>query len=106
MTARELVEEIEARGGRLALNGEKINYVIPEDADAGDLIERLRELKPQVIEVLRRRAGLPWFGYHNNQPFVCAKCGTAFDTRAGFAKHQVYQCSTDSAKQWGLTTSV
>jgi hypothetical protein len=105
MTPDELIEEIEAVGGRLALNGDKISYVFPDGAVVGDLIERLREMKPDVIEILRRRAGLPWPGYHGGQPFVC-RCGVVFDTSAGYAQHQVYDCKAESGGPgWALPTS-
>ena len=35
---------------------------------------------------------LPWPGYNGGKQFVCEKCGTRFDTSAGFAKHSVYSC--------------
>lgn len=98
MSPDELVDEIEAAGGRLALNGDKISYTFPDDATAAELIERLREMKPEVIEILRQRAALPWPGYHGHQPFVCGKCGTCFDTSVGYAHHVVHVCGWDGLK--------
>ena len=99
MTAEELIEEVEAAGGRLALNGDKISYAFPDDEAAAGLVDQLREMKPDVIEILRRRAAsMPWPGYHGGQPFVCAKCGMRFDTSAGYAKHIVHVCGWDGTK--------
>ena len=98
MSADELIKTIEAAGGRLSVSGEKIRYSLPEDAL--HLIDHLREQKPAVIEILKRRtASLPWPGYNGDQPFVCLKCGLHFDTGAGIAKHQVYGCATPTAPQ-------
>ncbi len=105
MTADELIEEVEAAGGRLALNGDKISYVFPEDEAAADLVDQLREMKPDVIEILRlRAASLPWRGYHGGQPFVCGKCGLRFDTSAGYAQHVVHVCGW-SGDKWSLASS-
>lgn len=34
----------------------------------------------------------PWPGYNGGNQFVCERCGTHFDTSAGFAKHQAIGC--------------
>jgi hypothetical protein len=89
LNARDLIEAIEAVGGRLALNGEKIRYAIPEEA--GDLIEHLRKQKPAVVEILRQRTeSVPWPGYNGGQQFVCHECKLHFDTSAGISKHSVH----------------
>lgn len=100
MRADELVKAIEAVGGRLVLNGENIQIAIPEDTDAGDLIDQLREQKPEVVQLLRQRSGIPWPGYHNNQPFVCKRCGLHFDTSSGHAKHIVYVHDFKFGDKW------
>jgi hypothetical protein len=89
LKARDLIEAIEAVGGRLALNGEKIRYAIPEEAE--ELIEHLREQKPAIVEILRQRTdSVPWPGYNGGQQFVCQDCKLHFDTSAGISKHSVH----------------
>jgi hypothetical protein len=43
---------------------------------------------------------LPWRGpgYHGGKQFVCKRCGCRFDTSAGHARHQVYDCNERSGK--------
>ncbi len=40
-------------------------------------------------------AGLPWPTYNGGKQFVCSKCGIRFDTSAGIARHQVYDCPSE-----------
>jgi hypothetical protein len=53
MTAPELVHRIEAAGGVLTLRGDRIRYELPEDAAA--MVEVLRQLRTEVVRVLRER---------------------------------------------------
>ena len=41
---------------------------------------------------------LPWLGYNVGKQFVCEQCGTRFDTSAGYARHQVYDCAVKREK--------
>lgn len=91
MTARELIEAVKLAGGTLSVEGEKLCCTLPRDS--AHLLTELRSQEAAVVEILRRRSsGVPWPGYHNNQPFTCQKCGRQFDTSAGYAKHLVYVC--------------
>jgi hypothetical protein len=53
MSGAEIVHEIEAAGGVLALNGDKIRYDIPKAA--GALLEAVRVHRGEVLEVLWQR---------------------------------------------------
>jgi hypothetical protein len=53
MTAPELIQTIEAVGGVLTVDGERIRYELPEDA--APMIERLRQYRDEVLDVLRER---------------------------------------------------
>ena len=53
MTAQGVVEMVEAAGGVLALNGNRIRYRLPEDATS--LIDVLREHRDEVIHFLQDR---------------------------------------------------
>lgn len=53
MTAPELIQTIEATGGVLTLNGDRIKYQLPEDAVA--LVEMLRECRDDVFRFLKER---------------------------------------------------
>lgn len=41
---------------------------------------------------------VPWLGYHHGEAFVCEKCGTEFDTSAGYPQHVVHVCGWDGLK--------
>ena len=43
-------------------------------------------------QIFQPEPHLPWPGYNGGKQFACEKCGTRFDTSAGFAKHSVYGC--------------
>jgi hypothetical protein len=49
-------------------------------------------------------SGIPWPSYHSDRPFVCGKCGIAFDTSAGYAQHVVHVCGWDGEK-WALAAT-
>ena len=53
MTAPEIIQEIEAAGGVLTLNGDRIRYDVPKGARA--LVDVLREHRGEVLLVLRQR---------------------------------------------------
>lgn len=53
MTAPELIQRIEAAGGVLTLNGDRIRYELPEDH--ASMVEVLRQHRAEVIQVLRDR---------------------------------------------------
>ena len=53
MRAQEVIEAVEASGGRLALSGEKLAYELP--ATAADLVGILRQHKAEIAEILRER---------------------------------------------------
>lgn len=57
MTAAQVVENIEAMGGLLALDGERIRYEVP--AAAAPLLNDLRDHRDAVIEFLRSRSVTP-----------------------------------------------
>lgn len=54
MTAVEIVGEVLAAGGVLELNGNRIHYLIPEQA--APLLDELRRQKPDVLQLLRRQS--------------------------------------------------
>ena len=104
MTAEELIEAVEVAGGTLAAKGDKLACEIPPEVEY--LIPELQTQKAAVLAILRQRSsGIPWPGYNHDRPFVCKKCGTHFDTSAGFAKHQVYVCGTEAGTGWSVPTS-
>lgn len=53
MTAPELIDTIEAGGGALTLNGDRIRYELPEDA--APMVAVLRQFRDEVFRVLRDR---------------------------------------------------
>lgn len=55
MTANDLVEAVAAAGGILSLEGETLRFCLPKRA--AHLVPPLRELKPDVLAVVRRRGG-------------------------------------------------
>lgn len=56
----EIVSRLEVAGGKLRLDGECIRYSIPSgDAEARDLLDELREHKPEVTDLLRMRDATP-----------------------------------------------
>ena len=57
---KDIVSRLEAAGGTLTLDGERIRYSIPSgDAAARGLLAELRERKPEVSYLLRVRAATP-----------------------------------------------
>ena len=57
MTAPQIVQEIEAAGGVLTLNGDRILYDVPKRARS--LVDVLREHHDEVFRVLRERTCYP-----------------------------------------------
>jgi hypothetical protein len=57
MTADQLIHQIESLGGRVALNGERLQYELPPAAAA--LLADLRMQKRAVLERLRSRPQIP-----------------------------------------------
>jgi len=53
VTASDIVQQIEAAGGVLALNGNRIQYDVPKAA--GALLDAVRVHRGEVLEVLRQR---------------------------------------------------
>lgn len=52
MTAPQIIEQIEAAGGILTLNGDRIRYELPEEA--ASLVDVLREHREEVLRFLRQ----------------------------------------------------
>jgi hypothetical protein len=105
MTAKELIQAIESAGGTLEAKGDNLACEIPPEVE--HLVPELQANKPAVMAILRRRnPSPPWPGYNGDQFFVCGKCGCHFDTSAGYAQHQVYDCKAESGGLgWALPTS-
>jgi hypothetical protein len=56
-TALELIEAVEANGGRLSIEGD---YLVIDPSEAGaSLVEKLRRHKSQIISLLQSRAAAP-----------------------------------------------
>jgi len=53
MRATELIATVEAVGGRLALNGERLYYDLPEQAES--LIEQIRARRDEIYRLLTER---------------------------------------------------
>lgn len=96
MTAEELIKAVEAAGGTLTAQGDKLACELTQEAE--HLIPELQAQKPAILELLRRRSAVPWPGYNNDQPFTCGKCDMHFDTSAGIAQHVVHVCGWDGTK--------
>jgi hypothetical protein len=96
MRAEELIQAVEAAGGALKAQGDKLACELPQEAE--HLIPELQAQKLAILEILRRRTAVPWPGYHNDQPFTCEKCNLHFDTSAGYAKHVSHVCGCNGTK--------
>jgi hypothetical protein len=57
MNAPELIQHIEEIGGVLKLNGDRVRYELPEDAET--LLPELRRLRDDVHAFLRERSSIP-----------------------------------------------
>ena len=56
----EIVSRLEAAGGKLTLDGERVRYSVPsEDAEARALLAELRKDREKVRAFLRARAAIP-----------------------------------------------
>ena len=55
MSVQSLVDEIIRRGGTLTLTGDTVRYRLPKDAE--HLVDELRAVKPELIELLRKAGG-------------------------------------------------
>ena len=64
MTAFELLREIEARGIRVLVRGDRLSLRGPESLLTQELTERLRQNKPAILEASRRCP-------------TCVECGAA-----------------------------
>ena len=53
MTAAELIRAVEKVGGSLEVSGDRLRYRLPADT-ASKMIERLRQLKTEIIAALRQ----------------------------------------------------
>src|SRR6266568_1362469 len=84
MTGPELIQEIEASGGVLALSGDRIRYELP--GHVAPLVELLREHREEVLRVLRERehsalcyvhgAKATWW-FSPDRYWVCERCHPA-----------------------------
>lgn len=66
-TAEDLAAAIERGGGTITLAGDNIELFLPEGL--GHLLPRLKEHKPELVALLRRRGG--WIAHFP----MCPKCG-------------------------------
>jgi hypothetical protein len=55
MTAETLIESVKAAGGTLTLAGDTVRCWLPKDAE--HLVDELRAVKPELIELLRKAGG-------------------------------------------------
>ena len=55
MTVKEAIRTVEASGGWLSLDGDKVRYLVP--GEAADAMPTLRENRDLVIRTLKQRAG-------------------------------------------------
>jgi hypothetical protein len=58
MSALDVLHELEARGVRLSLTGDRLEYDAPVGVLSGADLDALRALKPVVLDLLRARAQL------------------------------------------------
>lgn len=87
----EIVSRLEAVGGKLTLQGERIRYSIPSgDAMARGLLAELRERKPEVTDVLRARAATPpgvrIIGWNLKEPPIAIEYYAVVTNPAKFAR--------------------
>ena len=59
--------------------------------------EAMREIRARRNLEKTGNGELPWPGYNGGKQFCCQRCGTRFDTSAGYAKHQVSGCVPESS---------
>jgi hypothetical protein len=64
MTAVELLRELETRGVRVVVRGDRLSLRGPATQLTQELTERLRQYKPQILEAVRHRP-------------TCCECGAA-----------------------------
>jgi hypothetical protein len=57
MSVTEILDAVQVAGGSLALNGERIQYVLPNSATW--LITELKRNRKEVVELLRKNNALP-----------------------------------------------
>jgi hypothetical protein len=97
VTVRELIRLAEADGIEFRVRGGNVVLEIPEPI-IDIWVPKLKPHKAAIAALLAEesKAGqLPWPGYNGGQQFACDRCGTRFDTSAGFARHQVGNCKDD-----------
>jgi len=70
MTAPELIQRVEAVGGVLSLNGDRLHYELPEDA--APILDVLRQCRDEVVRLLRGREGPQIPGKNRPDPYVVA----------------------------------
>jgi hypothetical protein len=87
----DIVSRLEAVGGKLTLDGERIRYSIPSgDAEARDLLDELREHKPAVTDLLRVRDATPpgvrIIGWNLKEPPIAIEYHAVVTDPAKFAR--------------------
>jgi hypothetical protein len=92
----QLVSRLEAAGGKLTFDGERVRYSIPNgDAEARGLLAELRERKPEVTELLRVRAATPpgarIIGWNLKEPPVAIDTCSVVTDPALFARSTLEQ---------------
>jgi hypothetical protein len=88
MNAPELVRRVEYVGGALRLEGDRIRYDLPEEAEA--LLPELRQLRDEMFAFLRQRPSIPplpsgvsiikWAP--KEAPVVLTRCSVVVDVKA------------------------
>lgn len=98
MTSQELLAELEQRGVKLTLAGDKLRYDAPVGALTLELKDALRQHKPALLALLREREAIPRV---INNVF----CFTCFKTAGKAAKYQAHKVAVrqDQPGWWELT---
>ena len=105
-SAVELIEQIEANGGALALRGDRIAYEVPEEM--APLLEQLRPYRDEVLEILRERQevpamppGIALISWNLKEPPVAIESCSVVINPALFAKHTLSQLQAAlTCKRW------
>jgi tubulysin polyketide synthase-like protein len=58
MRAEELIQQVQAVGGRILVNGGRLRIRAPKGTISPDLTERLRERKPEIVRRLELEASM------------------------------------------------
>ena len=72
MTATEILSELERRGVCLEVAGDKLRFR-PKDAVPAEMVEALRERKPEILAVLQSKRPATGYGLCPG-PEKCAGC--------------------------------